>query len=87
LLLIRNGRRVGVEVKYVDAPRITPSMRVALADLKLDRLWVIYPGNTRYTIAPGVEAVPAAILADKSIEQIWRATGKHREVGARVRPR
>ena len=77
LLLIKNGRRVGVEVKYVDAAKLTPSMRTALADLKLDRLWVIYPGSTRYTIAPRVEAVPAATLADKSIEQIWRATSKH----------
>jgi len=75
LLLIRNGRRVGVEVKYVDAPKLTPSMRTALADLKLDRLWVIYPGTTRYAIAPGVEAVPAATLADRSIRQIWRAPG------------
>ena len=37
LLLFKQGRRVGVECKRSDAPRLTPSMRIALADLKLDR--------------------------------------------------
>lgn len=73
LLLIKNGRRVGIEVKFADAPKLTPSMRTALADLKLERLWVIYPGTLRYPIAPRVEAVPASILADPAVTQIWRA--------------
>ncbi len=36
LLMIRFGKRVGVEFRAVDAPRLTPSMRTALADLSLD---------------------------------------------------
>ena len=39
LLMIKDGRRVGVEVKRVDAPRLQPSMRIAMHDLKLDALY------------------------------------------------
>lgn len=63
LLLFRNRRRYGVEVKRSDAPVVTPSMRSALADLGLDRLAVIYPGPRRYALAPRVTAVPVEALA------------------------
>lgn len=62
LLLFRRGKRIGIEVKRVDAPRLTPSMRIAKADLKLDRLFVVYPGETRFPLAPGVEALPLSAL-------------------------
>jgi predicted AAA+ superfamily ATPase len=58
LLLFRRGRRIGVECKRMDAPKLTPSMRIALADLKLDQLLVAYPGTTRYRLADDVEVVP-----------------------------
>jgi hypothetical protein len=35
-------------------------MRIAKADLKLDALYVVYPGERRYALADGVEAVPLA---------------------------
>jgi hypothetical protein len=60
LLLFIEGRRLGIEVKRMDAPRLTPSMRVALEDLALDRLVVLYPGERRYPLAERVEAVPLA---------------------------
>ena len=41
LLLVKDGRRIGVECKRVDAPCLTPSMRVALQDLELDRMLVV----------------------------------------------
>jgi len=58
LLLFKDGQRVGVEVKRADAPVLTPSMTIALRDLKLDALYVVYPGDRRYPLAPRVEAVP-----------------------------
>lgn len=58
LLLLRNGRRYGVEIKRADAPQLTPSMRTARRDLGLDALYVVYPGDRRYSLADGVEAVP-----------------------------
>jgi len=45
LLLMKNGQRIGIECKRADAPRLTPSMRIALEDLKLDHLFVYYPGS------------------------------------------
>ena len=63
LFTIHNGQRLGIELKQVDAPRLTPSMRSALTDLKLDKLLVIYPGPLRYPIAERVEAVPLSMLA------------------------
>ena len=63
LLLIVRGRRIGIEVKFQDAPRLTPSMRIALADLGLAHLVVIYPGDTRYPMSDRVTAVPLAELA------------------------
>lgn len=62
LLLFKDGQRIGVEFKRSDAPRLTPSMRIALADLRLDALYVVYPGTQRYFLAPGVEAVPLGAL-------------------------
>ena len=63
LLLFKNGRPLGVECKRVDAPRLTPSMRSALADLELDRLVVLYPGQRRYALAGRVEVLPLRMLA------------------------
>lgn len=58
LLMFKHGKRVGVEFKHSDAPTLTPSMRIAMVDLALDALYVIYPGDRRYPLAPNVEAVP-----------------------------
>jgi uncharacterized protein len=64
LLLFKHGQRVGVECKRSDAPTLTPSMRIALDDLKLDRLVVVYPGDRRYVLTDRVEVIPLVDLAD-----------------------
>ena len=58
LLMMRGTRRIGVEFKRADVPMVTRSMRTAIDDLKLDALYVVYPGEHRYTLLEGVEAVP-----------------------------
>ena len=60
LLLRRGERLLGVECKRADAPRMTPSIRIAIADLGLDGVAVVYPGTKRFAIADRVEAVPLA---------------------------
>lgn len=50
LLIVKNGKRIGFEFKYADAPTLTKSMITALNDLKLDHLYVIYPHNTAYPL-------------------------------------
>ena len=58
LLMLKGSLRIGVEFKRADVPRVTPSMRIAMQDLKLDALYVVYPGPHRFRIADGIEAVP-----------------------------
>jgi len=63
LMVFANGKRWGFEVKYQDAPTITKSMRIATDDLKLERLWVLYPGKTCYPMAEKIECVPVGELS------------------------
>jgi len=62
LLLLRDGKRLGFEIKYADAPMLTKSMRIALDDLHLDRLLVIHPGESAYPLAPRVQSLPVTHL-------------------------
>jgi len=64
LVLFKNGRRIGVECKRADAPSLTPSMRIALTDLKLDELHVVYPGQKPYALADRIQVVPLAQFVD-----------------------
>jgi len=61
LLLFMRGRRIGVEVKYADAPMMTRSMHACIESLKLDRLYVVYPGPETYAPHQGVEVVPLTL--------------------------
>src|SRR3989338_5764774 len=58
LVFNKGGRMYGVEIKRADAPTMTPSMRIALEDLKLERIAVIYPGAKRYAIHDKVDVMP-----------------------------
>ena len=75
LLLLKDGRRVGVECKRVDAPRLTRSMRIALNDLQLERLAVVYPGERAYPLSERVTAVPLEMLVTGD-EGIWEKRDK-----------
>jgi uncharacterized protein len=58
LFLLRRGRRYGFEFKCSDAPGTTKSMHIAIEDLKLEHLWVVYPGTLRYPLAEKITALP-----------------------------
>ena len=58
LLMFKESQRIGVEFKRADVPVITKSMRVAIDDLHLDQLYIVYPGPYRYKLEPNIEAVP-----------------------------
>ena len=63
LMVAAGNRRYGFEVKRTEAPRLTASMRSALATLGLERLDVVHAGTERYRMAPKIRALPAADLA------------------------
>ena len=65
LLVVRGRRRWGFEVKRTSAPTITPSMRTALADLKLQRLFVVHAGAHSFDLAKKIRAVALSHVLDE----------------------
>lgn len=63
LILRRGDRLYGIEIKRADAPRLTPSIEIALEDLALERVAIVYPGTKRFSLSERVEAVPLMMLA------------------------
>jgi len=62
LLVPRGGKRYGFEFKFDDAPGTTKSMRIAMADLRLERLFVVFPGDRPYALDEKIDAVPLVRL-------------------------
>lgn len=60
-----HGKHWGVELKYADAPRLTRSMAVAVEDLALEHLWVVYPGDRTYALADKVSTLPLVGIGDR----------------------
>jgi predicted AAA+ superfamily ATPase len=66
LMIVRDGERLGFEMKCADAPTVTKSMGIALEELGLRRMFIVYPGPKSYRLAPKIEVVsildlPAAL--------------------------
>lgn len=57
LLILKNGKKTGFEFKYSDAPKLSPSMKIAFETLGLDELNVIYPGNKSYSLAENIKVI------------------------------
>jgi len=66
LLLIYHDRRYGFDMKLNEAPKLTRSMMVSIEDLKLDGLFVIYPGTRQYPLSERVSALPISLLEEYS---------------------
>lgn len=58
ILILAGGKRLGVEIKYGDAPGLTKSMRIARQDLDLHRLFVVYPGTQSYDLDETARVIP-----------------------------
>jgi len=57
LLIIKNGKRLGFEFKYTDKPKITKSIKIAVEDLKLDKLFIIFPGKESFSLTNNIKAI------------------------------
>ena len=57
LLICKNGQRLGFEFKFSDAPRLTKSMHIAMHDLQLDVLTVLFPGKESYVLADNIRVI------------------------------
>ncbi len=58
----QNGKNLGVEFKYADAPKLTRSMKVVQKDLELSHIWVIYPGRDIYRLSDSITVIPLSSL-------------------------
>ena len=62
LLLLRHGLRWGFEFKCTDSPSTTKSMHTTRADLRLDHLWIVYPGDRKFPLTKDITALPLAMI-------------------------
>jgi len=67
LLIIKNNKRLGFEFKYTDSPKITKSMNIALEDLKLDHLSIIYPGTEIFPLSEHIKAYGLESITSKTL--------------------
>lgn len=56
LLIMKNNKRIGFEFKYTDSPKVTKSMKIAIKDLNLDHLAIVYPGSTVFSLTENIAA-------------------------------
>ncbi|MXV94509.1 MAG: ATP-binding protein [Gemmatimonadetes bacterium] len=74
LLVRHRGARYGFEFKFADAPGPTRSMRIALNDLQLDHLCIVYPGTEAYSLDDRLSVLPVSQVQQKALE-LMRARG------------
>lgn len=67
LLICQGNRRVGFEFKYTSSPRLSRSMHIALKDLKLSELTVIFPGTDEFPLANHVKAIGLKKFISKGV--------------------
>lgn len=70
LLIFVDGRPFGFECKCSDAPGVTRSMRIALHDLNLHRLFIIYPGHDSFPLDDQIQAVSVGALEHVLLAQV-----------------
>jgi hypothetical protein len=70
------GKRLGIEIKYADAPGLTKSMRIARQDLSLHRLLVVYPGKQSYDLDETARVIPVDRLTAELTS--WRRRSRPR---------
>jgi 3-oxoacyl-(acyl-carrier-protein) synthase len=63
MFFARGKKRLGFEFKRSPSPGFTASMRTALADLRLSRLFVVHSGTKGYPLGERAEAVALKDLA------------------------
>ena len=64
LVVAEGGRLRGFEIKRTSSPRISPSIRFAIEDLKLDRVDIIHAGAESFPLANRVNAICASRLLE-----------------------
>ena len=64
LLVVAEGRRIGFEVKFNEAPTITRSMHEVVETVRLDHLFVVCPTTHEYPVSERISVLPATRVVD-----------------------
>lgn len=65
LLVVREQKRLGFEIKHTKMPKITRSMQIALEDLKLDEITVIYAGDKTFRLSSQILCMPLDVFLNQ----------------------
>lgn len=57
LVVVRGGKRYGFEFKVTEKPTVTHSMTIAKADLQLEKVFLVYPGELSFPLRQGMETL------------------------------
>jgi len=64
LMVVERGRRIGFEVKFNEAPRVTNAMRTALDTLALDHLFIVCPTREAARVDHRITMLPDTDVVD-----------------------
>jgi hypothetical protein len=68
LLVMKNGKRLGFEIKYSETPKVTRSMHQIIEDLKLDQFFIVYQGKHRLNLEEKILLLPVNDLEKENFE-------------------
>ncbi len=69
LMVVKNGKKLGFEIKYSDVPKTTRSMNSVIEDLSLDKLFLIYQGKRKIQLQERIFALPADEIFKNNFEE------------------
>jgi hypothetical protein len=70
LLVLKNGKRLGFEIKYAEVPKVTRSMHQIIEDLKLDMFFIIYQGKHQLSLEDKIQLLPVNKMISYAFESI-----------------
>ena len=62
LLMFIKGKRIGLDCKFTDSPKVTASIRSAIELLNLEHFYIAYTGTKRYRLDENIEVLPVTEL-------------------------
>jgi hypothetical protein len=67
LLVLKDGKRIGFEVKFSEIPKITKSMHNVIEDLKLNKLYIVNKGTRKFDMDEKITVLPANQLISSEL--------------------
>lgn len=59
LMILKNGKKLGFEIKFSESPKVTRSMHSVIENLNLDKLYLVYRGERSLMLDENIYALPA----------------------------